>query len=179
MGANTTDKINLVSQVIGHLVDAIGDSGVSLRRALILVDIDEHPQTTQAEIVDRLREDKSTTSRNVDWLVDHGCVDRRQDDYDARLIHLRSSDFSSRHVGYALSLFSGSHADLKKFIFQFIQIFKGRIPSLREAQILATLGAMDEASPAELAKQLDEIPASTQRRILAALNDDGLIEKNG
>lgn len=172
-------KISLVDRVIDHIIDALGDSSVSLRRALILVDIDENPQSTQAEIAERLEEDKSTLSRNTDWLLDHGCIDRVTDITDARLIRLRSADFSSRHIGYALAFFEGSHADLKNFLIQFICVFKEKMPSLREAKILASLGAMDGASQAELSKTLNDIPSSTQRRIVAALNEDGLIEKNG
>ena len=172
-------KIDMVEQVVTHLIDALGDSGVSMRRALILIDVDEHPQTTQAESTERLDEDKSTMSRNIDWLVDHGCVDRKQDIADARVMLLRSSDFSARHIGYALTHFSGSHKDLKNFVIGFIQVFEGKMPTLREAQILATLGAMDGASPSELSERLQGVPASTQRRILAAFSDDGLIEKDG
>lgn len=171
-------KLALISEVITHLINAIGDDTVTMRRALILIDVDEHPQTTQSDMIERLDQDKSTLSRNIDWLSDHGCIDRRGTIEDARIFQLRSSDYSSRHIGYALNSFAGSHTYLKKFVNEIISLFKDKMPTMREALLLATLGAMDEASPQELNERLSDLPASTQRRITAALIEDGLIVKD-
>ena len=58
--------------ILDHLVDALGgDPSCTLRRAAILTDIDEHPETTQAEIMERMNINKSAMNRDMDWLRSH------------------------------------------------------------------------------------------------------------
>ena len=174
---NSTDqqKMQMISDITDYLVNALTDSSASLRRALILIDIDENPNITQAELSERLEEDKSTISRNIEWLFDHGCIRRHNDYADARIILLRSSDFSSRHLSQALKYFDGNHELLKKYLKTLIKMFSEGIPTLREIKALSVVGAKGGAAPADLNDELYDSPASTQRRILSSLTDADLL----
>ena len=68
--------------IIDHLVEALGgEPACSLRRAMVLVDIDQHPGTTQTEIMHRLDIHKSAMNREIEWLFNYGCI-RIQDSSD-------------------------------------------------------------------------------------------------
>lgn len=168
-----------VANVIDHLVDAVGDPSISIRRALILVDIDDHPDTTQAEMITRLDLDKSTLSRNIDWLENYGCIARTYGYNDARVFHLRTSSFSSNRIDRALNEMKGNHDNLKKLLISLIDMFEDRVPTLRDAKILATIGASDTVGRQELQQNLYNSPASTQRRSIQTLVDEGMIKDNG
>lgn len=92
-----TDIIR-IADVIDHIVDSLGDPSASLRRALILLDIDQHTGTTQSAIGERLNLEKSVVSRNVDWLWGHGCVIRAEGRHDAREQSLQTSTFTHKHL---------------------------------------------------------------------------------
>ena len=99
----TAGNTGKVAEIIDYLVMALGsDPGCTLRRALILVDIDEHPGTTQSAILERLKPHasglhKSAINRDTDWLYDYGCILRQSSPYDAREVTLstRSEEHTS------------------------------------------------------------------------------------
>ncbi len=172
-------KIGDAARIIDHLVDAVGEPSVSLGRIQTLIDIDHHPDTTQAEIIARLDLDKSSAARNVDWLVNYGCVTKHFSPNDARENHLRITAYSKKHVDQALYYFNNSHEYLQNFIQAFIKGFTQHKPTLRDAKVLLTVGQDGSASRNDVLRNLYNGPASTDNRAIQALIEEGLIEKNG
>jgi len=168
------DIIQLAS-VVDHLVDAVGDPSATLRRAMILLDIDSHPGTTQNALGERLGLEKSVTSRNVDWLWGQGCVLRRASREDARETELETSPYAHKHLQLALRPFGNHHALLIKSLIGFIDLFHKHMPTLRELKALLTVSAKGQAHKAEVINNLYDGPPTTDQRAVRNLIEEGVI----
>ena len=175
----SANRIQQIGLVLDHLVDALGgDPSSPLRRAQILVDIDENPDTTQTEIIDRLPGvNKSTLNREIDWLYDHGCILRQAGREDGRVIHMTTCGYSKKNLSLALDYFGNTHKNLQIFLNSFIKIFSTDKPTLRDAKILATAADMGEASRQELFSRAYAGPQTTSIRALDSLIEQGLLKK--
>ncbi len=172
------DVIRL-GEVIDHLVDALNDPSVTVRRALILLDIDEHPNTTQNGIGERLNLEKSVVSRNVDWLWGHGCVTRAESRSDGRESALNTSTYTHKHLQLALRPFGNQHKALKNTLEVFIALFRKHMPSLRELKALLTVGAKGQASRSDILNNLYDGPSTTDQRAIRTLIEEGIVNANG
>lgn len=172
--------MNIVSSIIDHLVAALaGDPSCSLRRALVLVDIDANPGTNQAEIMERIDIDKSSLNRDIEWLFDYGCIRRLPGGQDARTKHLETSGcFSRKHLLDALKLTESSHESLKNFLITFINEFSPHKLSLRDAKVISVIGERGEADKRDILNGLYDTPGSTADRTIKNLLFGGLIEKS-
>ncbi len=171
------DVIRLAG-VVDHLVDSMGDPGVTLRRALILLDIDQNPNTTQNAVGERLNLEKSVISRNVDWLWGHGCVIRQAGRLDARETELETSPFTHKHLQLALAPFGNHHQVLKNSLEVFISLFRKHMPSLRELKALLTVGAKGQASRADVINNLYDGPPTTDQRAVRTLIEEGIVKSH-
>ena len=163
--------------VIDHLVEALGNEpSSSLRRALILADIDQYPGTTQAGIMERLQIHKSALNREIDWLFNYGCIVRRESQNDGRAVQLEICGYSKKAFDTALSYFDGSHENLKVFLEEFGKALKQEKPSLRDAKIVATLYDRKTASKQDVIDSLYQGSATTDHRAVNELIEEGLIE---
>lgn len=170
-----------IPKCIDNLIDALGgDSACTMRRAIVLIDIDQHPGTTQAEVLARLGGTKSSLNRDIEWLYDYGCIMRKAHGNDARLIELYSCSYAKKNLELALLWFSGSHEGLKDFLTRFIRLFNEYRPTLRDAKIVAILGSKKEgASRQEVFAELPDVAQTTYSRTLANLAALGLIDRDG
>jgi DNA-binding MarR family transcriptional regulator len=168
-----------LAEVVDHIVDAVGDPSVTLRRAMILVDIDEHPGTTQNAIGERLNLEKSVVSRNVDWLWGHGCVIRAESRDDARETALQTSQYTHKHLLLALRSFGNHHEVLQKSLEVFIGLFHKHMPSLRELKALLAVGAKGQASRADIINNLYDGPPTTDQRAIRTLIEEGIVKSDG
>ncbi|NBX67286.1 MAG: MarR family transcriptional regulator [Proteobacteria bacterium] len=171
------DVIRL-AEVVDHLVDSMGDPGVTLRRTMILLDIDQHAGTTQNAIGERLNLEKSVVSRNVDWLWGHGCVIRAAGKTDARETELTTSQFTHKHLQLALRPFGNHHQVLKNCLESFIALFKKHMPSLRELKALLTVGAKGRATRGDVINNLYDGPPTTDQRALRTLIEEGVVRSH-
>ena len=173
--ANDLQQLGLI---LDHLVDALGgDPSCTLRRAAILADIDEHPQTTQAEIMDRMDLDKSTINRDMDWLRDHGCIKREAGEADGRVFHIVTYGYSKKNLGLALDYFDNSHKKLKDFLEALINMFHDRKPCLRDAKLLVSMADLGTGTRQELFARSYDAPLTTNSRALDGLLESGLIKR--
>jgi DNA-binding MarR family transcriptional regulator len=173
-----SDKSQAINDVIDHLVDALGgEPSCTLRRAVILADIDENPGTTQAEIIERLGASKSALNRDIEWLYDYGCIIRKQSSNDARSITLNICGYSKKNLDYAMEYFSFSHKSLKNFLISLINIFGSHKPTLRDAKIVSVVGLQREVTKQEILAGLFDGAHTTENRAINNLVDFGLIEK--
>jgi DNA-binding MarR family transcriptional regulator len=177
--ALTKADILEMGQTVDHIVDAVGDPSITLRRAMILLDIDQHPNTTQNAIGERLNLEKSVVSRNVDWLWGHGCVIRAGQPQDGRETALQTSTFTNKHLQLALRSFGNQHENLKKSLEVFISLFHKHMPSLRELKALMMVGAIGEATRGQVIDNLYNGPATTDQRAIRTLIEEGIVESNG
>lgn len=171
-------KAEKISFVIDHLVDALGsDPGCTLRRALVLADIDQNKNTTQSAIMERLGIHKSALNRDIEWLYDYGCIMRVPGNDDRREISLYICGYAKKNLDYALSYFGHSHNNLKFFLFELISMFGEHKATLRDAKIMATLSVRTKATKQELSGHLYNSPNSTEARALKNMVDLGLVEE--
>jgi len=171
-----TTKGQKACVVVDHLVEALGNEpSSSLRRALILADIDQYPGTTQAGIMERLSLDKSTVKREVDWLFDYGCIRLQECDKDARAKKIEIAGYSKVGLDAALGYFDGQHQFLKAFLDGMTQFLKQEKPTLRDAKIVSSLYEKDGASKQEVMDSLYGGPSSTDSRAYKKLSNDGVI----
>ena len=174
----TMSKAEKIGIVLDHLVNALGgEPGCTLRRAVVLADIDEFPGTTQSEIMKRLEIDKSTLNRDIEWLYDYGCVMRRQSPYDARVQELTICGYAKKNFDYALYFFDYDHKSLKNCLIRLINIFDKQKPTLRDAKIITYLGDKTSAKKQEIIDHLYDGPSTTDNRAINNLVDFGIIEK--
>lgn len=175
--AASTSPIQKMGLVLDHLVAALGgDPSSPLRRAQILVDIDAHPDTTQTEVMDRLKLGKSALNREIEWLYDHGCLLRQAGQQDGRVIHMVTCGYSKRNLGLALDHADGSHKNLQMFLKSLITMFTDPKPTLRDAKLLVTAADLGGASRQELFSRAYQGPNTTNVRALDGLVGQGLIE---
>lgn len=177
--ATVESKAMKAGHMIDHLVDALGgEPGCHLRRAVILADIDENPGTTQAGIMNRLKIDKSTLNRDIEWLADYGCIRRRAGD-DGREIPLFTEGYSKRHLDLALKFFQNSHKSLKNFLIRYINLFGQHKPTLRDAKIVASVYDSDPSTRQKVLADLYNGPLTTDNRSINALIELGILERKG
>lgn len=174
----SANRIQQMGLILDHLVEALGgDPSSPLRRAQILVDIDGHPETTQAEVMDRLKLNKSTLNREIEWLYDQGCILRQPSQLDGRVIHMLSCGYSKKNLGLALDYFEKSHKNLHFFLETLINLFIEQKPTLRDAKFLVTATDMGEASRQELFERGYSGAQTTNVRALDNLVEQGLLIK--
>jgi DNA-binding MarR family transcriptional regulator len=163
--------------VIDHLVEALGnDPSSSLRRALILNDIDQYPGTTQAGIMERLHIHKSALNREIEWLFNYGCINRQESQKDGRAVKLELCGYSKKAFDNALDYFDGAHENLKVFLEELTKVLRQEKPTLRDAKIIASLYERGQATRQEVMDRLYHGPASTDSRAYNQLVEEGLIE---
>lgn len=166
-----------IGHVVDHLVDALGgEPACTLRRAVILADIDENPGTTQAEIIQRLAADKSALNRDIEWLYDYGCI-MRQVGRDGREVKLQTCGYAKKNLDLALDYFNNSHKALKNFLIQYIHMFGQHRPTLRDAKIIATIGDKGSANRQVVFEELYNGPQTTDNRAINNLIVTGLLKK--
>lgn len=172
-----TTKGQKACLVIDHLVEALGnDPSSSLRRALILNDIDQHPGTTQTGIMERLQIHKSALNREVEWLFNYGCINRQESQSDGRAIRLELCGYSKKAFDSALDYFDGEHESLKVFLEELTKVLRQEKPTLRDAKIIASLYERGQATRQEVMDRLYQGPPSTDGRAYNQLVEEGLIE---
>jgi DNA-binding MarR family transcriptional regulator len=163
--------------VIDHLIEALGgDPSSSIRRALVLADIHQHPGSTQTAIMERLHIHKSAVNREIEWLFNYGCIMRSEATGDGRAVALHACGYSKKALEGALDYFEGDHAALKSFLEGFARILKLERPTLRDARIVSALYERGDASKAEILAALSGGSASTDNRAFNTLLQEGLIE---
>ncbi len=165
--------------VLDHVVDALAYySSSSIRRAIVLVDIDQHEGTTQSEIMDRMEIGKSALNRDIDWMFNNGCIRRHEASNDGRKIKLRVSDYSKQGLYAALDYFEGNHESLKNFLEGYITIIGDDKATLREAKILATLHLKKGATRQEIVQNLYKGSPATESRAILKLIEEGLVTED-
>ena len=175
-----TTKGQKACLVIDHLVEALaGDPSSSLRRALILVDIDQYPGSTQTGIMERLHIHKSALNREIEWLFNYGCVMLSDARRDGRIKKIEICGYSKTGLKAALDYFDGEHDNMKSFLNGFNDVLRQEKPSLRDAKIFASLHEKGEASKQQIMDNLYNSPASTMNRAINKLVQDGVITDNG
>lgn len=166
-----------IGNVVDHLVDALGgEPACTLRRAVILADIDQYPGSTQAAIIQRLAADKSALNRDIEWLYDYGCI-MRQVGRDGREIKLYTCGYAKKNLDLALAYFNNSHKSLKNFLIHYIHMFGQHRPTLRDAKIIATIGEKGSANRQMVFEELYNGPLTTDNRAINNLIVTGLLEK--
>lgn len=162
--------------IIDHLVDALGgDASSSLRRAMILADIDQYPGTTQTGIMERLQIHKSAVNREIDWLFNYGCIMMNECGSDGRSKAIQICGYSKKELDHALSYCDGKHENLNGFLNGLMRFLKQEKPTLREAKIVSTIYEKKGAEKAEIIKTLYDGSASTKNRVVNKLIDDGVL----
>jgi DNA-binding MarR family transcriptional regulator len=171
-----TTKGQKACYVIDHLVEALGNEpSSSLRRAIILADIDQHPGTTQTGILERLQVHKSALNREIEWLFNYGCIMRQSSNVDGREVPLMTCGYSRKSLESALDYFGGSHQNLKKFLEGFTRYLKQERPSLRDAKIVSTVYSRKRASKQDIMNSLYQGGSSTDHRAINDLVSEGVI----
>lgn len=166
--------------VIDHLVEALGnDPSSSLRRASILVDIDQYPGTTQAGVMERLGIDKSTANREAEWLFNYGCIRRSEARSDGRAVSLEVYGYAKTAMESALEHFKGDHTAMKTFIDRMVKYLKMERPTLRDAKIVFALYSRGKATKNEILNSLYDGPTSTDNRAYNQLVEEGVIGSAG
>lgn len=175
-----TTKGQKACYVIDHLVKALGgDPSSSLRRALILADIDQHPGTTQTGIMERLQIGKSSLSREIEWLFNYGCIMRQASNDDGRETRLVTWGYSKKSLASALDYFNGDRGKLRYFIEQYIGMLKQEKPTLRDAKIISTLYDRKKATKQQIIDSLYRGAPSTDHRAINQLIEEGKITDGG
>lgn len=163
--------------VIDHLIEALGsDPSSSLRRAMVLVDIDQYPGSTQTGVMERLNIHKSAVNREIDWLFNYGCVTRSNCGDDARSVKLEVCGYSKKALDGALDYFDGDHRALKGFLKDFSLLLKAEKPTLRDAKIISTLFDRKQAEKNEVIAAIHGGSAATDHRAFNKLLEKGLVE---
>ncbi|MCB1531316.1 MAG: MarR family transcriptional regulator [Alphaproteobacteria bacterium] len=163
--------------VVDHLTEALGnDPSSSLRRAMILADIDQYPGSTQTAIMERLGIHKSALNREIEWLFNYGCITRQDCREDARSIRLETCGYSKKALAGALDYFEGNHSDLKGFLKGLGKLLKMEKPTLRDAKIVATLSERKTAEKSAVIASIQGGSASSDNRAFNKLVEKGLVE---
>ncbi len=174
----SANRIQQMGFILDHLVEALGNEPSSpLRRAQILVDIDAHPETTQSEVMERLKINKSTLNREIEWLYDQGCILRQPSKADGRVIHMLTCGYSKKNLYLALDYFDKSHKNLLFFLETIINLFTDQKPTLRDAKFLVAAADMGEASRQEIFERGYSGAPTTNLRVLENLVEQGLLIK--
>lgn len=163
--------------VVDHLVEALaGEPSSSLRRAAILADIDQHPGTTQAAIMERMGLHKSALNREIEWLFNYGCIMMQGSEKDARIKALHVCGYSKKGLDAALVYFEGEHQKLKNFLALYAKVLRQEKPTLRDAKILAYLYNKKVASKADVLNNLYDTPTTTDHRAFNEILTAGVVK---
>lgn len=162
--------------IIDHLVEALGgDASSSLRRAMVLTDIDQHPGTSQTGIMERLGLHKSAVNREVDWLFNYGCIMVQDNARDGRSKAIQICGYSKAALDDALVYFGGRNENLQAYLKGLSRILRQEKPTLREAKIINLLREQRETPKAEIIQSLYEGSPSTKNRVVNKLIEDGVL----
>tara|TARA_Y100001001_G_scaffold69066_1_gene67214 strand:+ start:192 stop:731 length:540 start_codon:yes stop_codon:yes gene_type:complete len=167
-----------VGLAIDYLVDAIGDASCTLRRAIIMLDIDANPETTQSAIIERLGYEKSMVSRNIEWLADHGVIVRFPCAQDARETRLQLVAFARTSINHALRTIKKDHSHMIALLKSLHESFSVHKPSLRDIKILCVVTTYGKMSRQQIREQLYNGSLATYNRAIANLIEEGLIQEN-
>ncbi len=174
----TESKGEKIGHIVDHLVAALGgEPGCTIRRAVILADIDQYPGTTQTEIISRLKADKSTLNRDIEWLYDYGCI-RRTPGFDGREVRLQIEGYAKKNLDFALEYFDFSHKSLKNFLIRLINLFGEHKPTLRDAKIISGVACKSSPSRQDLLEGLYGGSVTTENRAINNLVDLGILTKD-
>ena len=171
-------RLRTLGQVIDLLVNALGDASCPVRRALVLNDLWAHPDSSLNDVMARLDLDKSTAFRDIDWLVDRGCVIKTVSPVDAREVALEVIGHARGQLENVIRLV-GSPNNLANILNGLINLSPEHKQTLREAKILISLTIYGEVDKTTLTKALYNGPASTDARALQNLIGEGLAKENG
>lgn len=172
-----TTKGQKACYVIDHLVEALGnDPSSSLRRAMILVDIDQYPGATQTAIMERLHIGKSALNREIEWVFNYGCIMMEECKEDARSKRLQICGYAKSALDSALGYFDNDHEKLQFFLKNTIKYVKQEKPTLRDAKIIYSLYEKKDASKQEILDTLYGGAPSTDNRAFNKLVDTGIID---
>lgn len=175
---DVTAKADAATMIIDHLVAALGgEPACTLRRASVFVDIDQHPGTTQAEIMERIDVNKSALNRDIEWLYDYGCITRTPGGSDGRTIQLRSCGYAKKNVDLALAFFDYNHKNLQSFLNSLITLFGQHKPTLRDAKIVSVIGRNGSITRQDIFESLYNGPTTTDNRAVNNLINFGLVQK--
>lgn len=164
--------------VVDHLIEALGnDPSSSIRRAMILCDIDQNPGTSQVRIMDRLGLHKSALNREIEWLFNYGCVMIRDSELDARIHEHFVCGYSKKGLEAALDYFGGSHDHLKFYLNGLVQVLRQEKPTLRDARIFVSLYEKGEASKQDVLSAMQNGSASSDNRAYNKLVETGVIRE--
>lgn len=174
---DATARANAATTIIDHLVNALGgEPACKLQRAMILVDIDQHPGTTQADIMERLDVNKSALNRDIEWLYDYGCIMRTPGGNDGRTVLLQACGYAKKNIDLALSYFDFDHNNLKNFLIRLITLFGQHKPTLRDAKIVSVIGSNGTVTRQQIFESLYNGPVSTDNRAVNNLINFGLVQ---
>ena len=165
--------------VLDYMVEALGnDASSSLRRAILLVDIDQYPGSTQSEILTRVDINKSALTREIEWLFNYGCIMLKDDNTDGRSKQIFSCGYSQKAISSALEYCDGDHDKLKFFLHNTSKTLKQERSTLRDAKIIALLYDKNEADKQQIVNALYNGGTATDYRALSKLVDTGIVEEN-
>ncbi len=174
--AAAESPVEKASQVIDHLVDACGgDPSTPLRRVITFIDIARNPGTSAVAVADRTNADKSTLTRDIDWLYNYGCVTRTQSTDSGREVALTVVGFAKTHLGFAARLMGNQLETLQNFVNGYITLFQGYKATLRDAKMITVATAKGTATRVELFAELYNGPPTTDTRALMALIENGFL----
>jgi len=128
-------------------------------------------------VMERLKLNKSTLNREIEWLYDQGCILRQPSQQDGRVIHMLSCGYSKKNLGLTLDYFEKSHKNLHFFLERLINLFAEQKPTLRDAKFLVAAADMGEASRQELFERGYSGAQTTNVRALDSLVEQGLLIK--
>lgn len=165
--------------VLDHLVASLGgEPSSSLRRAIVLVDIDQYAGTTQTSIMERLELNKSSLNREIEWLFNYGCIMMKDNPMDARSKTIYICGYSKKALDSALDYCDGDHETLKIFLQKTAKGLKQEKATLRDAKIVASLFEKKQAEKQDVLESLYGGPSSTDNRAYNKLVEIGIIEKS-
>ncbi len=174
--AAAESPVEKAGAVIDHLVDACaGDPSTPLRRALTLIDIARYPGTSAVAVSDRTNADKSTLTRDIDWLYNYGCVTRAQSTDSGREVSLTVVGFSKTHLGFAARYMGDNLETLQNFVNGYITLFHGYKATLRDAKMVTVATAKGSTTRPELFDELYNGPVTTDTRALMSLIENGFL----
>lgn len=162
--------------VIDHLVEALGNEpSSSLRRAMILCDIDQYPGTSQVGIMERLNLHKSALNREIDWLFNYGCVMMKDSAKDARIKEHYVCGYSKKGLDAALDYFQGQHENMQFFLNKMVKFLRQEKPTLRDARIVSTIYENRGAAKSKILAQVPNDISSTDHRAFKNLVSAGVV----
>ncbi len=175
-----TTKGQKACMVIDHLVESLaGDPSSPLRRALILIDIDQHSGSTQTGVMERLSIHKSALNREIEGMFNYGCIVMRDAAHDGRAKSLEVCGYSKTGLKAALRYFDGDHQRLKDFLDDIGGVLKQEKPTLRDAKIVTALFEMRMAPRQKVMDSLYNAPPTSNHRAINKLIEEGIVKADG